>query len=190
MGKRSGSGISNSGGSNGGNSPLLNGEPKTVHTYYSRSGNYYDTEALDAKFNAETGTLDLKFATDKSWAETTGTRNYVDISVKNGFIDGEPVNVDINNSSIKYVTGIDNGSTKSATRDFLIDKGFGYNSYDKRWERNYKGYTKQGNTLHVDSKLPDSFAGITQVKTPYGIDTRPLKQAGFKWNRERKLWVK
>lgn len=188
MGKRSNSGITNN--SSGSNSPLSNGAAKRIHTYYSRSGGYYGDETLDASFDASSGTLNLSKAANKSWAETTGSRNYVDITVKNGFIDGEPVNVDINNSSIKYVTGIDNGSIKSATRDFLIDKGFGYNSYDKRWERNYKGYTKQGNTLHVDSKLPDSFAGITQVKTPYGIDTRPLKQAGFKWNRERKLWVK
>lgn len=189
-----GRGTSKAGGAKGGasRSPLTNGEPQTVSTYYNKKamfGSRFVDEALDASFDASAGVLSLGYAENKEWGKQNVNRAYVDITVKNGIINGKPVNVDIGSSSIKAVSTTANLSSK--TENLLRNNGFEYNSADKQWQKNYVGYAKKGNTLYADTKLPSDLSGITQVKTKYGaVDTKPLKQAGFKWSPNDKVWKK
>lgn len=173
-------------------SPLMQGEPETIRTYYQRGamGGFYKDEALDASFDAQNGQLTLDYAQDKDWENTapTNKQRKVEITVQNGMINGNPVNLDLNDNSIKTIDAV---RLSSAAEHSLTRAGFGLNSRTNKWERGYKGYSKEGSTLYVDSALPDSFTGITRIKTKYGaVDTRIIKQAGFKWNGQDKLWEK
>lgn len=181
----------NNGGARG---PLTSGEPQTISTRYRRGtmfGSSYDDEALDAKFDSSTGVLKLNYAEDKDWSDNDAPSNkfrHLDITVQNGMINGQPVNLDLNNGNIKAIDAV---SLSSKAEDTLSKAGFGLNSRTKLWEKGYKGYSTEGSTLYADSALPDSFSGITRIKTKYGaVDTRPIKQAGFKWNPTDKVWEK
>lgn len=174
--------------------PLTQGEAQTISTYYDRGtifGSPYKDEALDAEFDSSTGVLKLGYAQDKEWNEgnhSTNKRQYLDITVQNGIINGEPVNLDLSDGSIKEIEAVRLSSKSERT---LEKAGFGLNSRTKRWEKDYKGYSTEGSTLYADSALPDNFSGITKIKTKYGaVDTKPIKAAGFKWNGTDKVWEK
>lgn len=182
------------GSTSGSSSPLKKGEPETVRTYYSRgvSGyNYYGDEALDAQFDADTGELSLKYAQDKEWDDDnkpSNKRQYLTITVQNGMINGNPVNLDLNNPNIKTIDAVRLDGKAERT---LTNAGFGLNSRSQKWEKGYKGFSTEGSTLYADSALPESFSGITRIKTKYGaVDTSIIKKAGFKWNGTDKVWEK
>lgn len=182
-------------GGGGGGSPLKAGNPETINTYYSRgvagiSGSY-NAEALDATFDSSTGILTLDYAADKEW-EDSGSRynkrQYVDITVRNGIINGRPVNVDFANNNIKSVDAPLH--LTEGTEKMLRNNDFEYSSKSKKWEKGYKGYYAEGNVLHVDKSLPND---ISQYKSIKGntYDLRgSIKKAGFKWNGANKSWDK
>ncbi len=180
-----------SGGSQSGSDLLLKGEPESKYIYYDKWANRYEIDAYDAK--AEGDTLIFDYAADKDWdnERSSSKRRYLTVTVKNGIIDGEPVNIDLDKA--KYVEGIAparDDRTMSRTQRMLQNKGFSYNSTKDKWEKNYKGYEKQGTHLVVDHTVPSDLSGITTIKTPYGIDTSAIKKAGFSWDREAKVWKK
>lgn len=192
MGGRGGS-SGFSGGSGGGNSPILSGKPESIETVYHRNtyyGSAYDDEALDASFDKKTGELKFDYAKDKDWDNThsTNKRQGLTITVENGMINGKLINVDLGSKKIKAISA-PNLSEKA--QETLKKSGFDFNSASKKWEKGYKGYSVSGNTLHVDSKLPNNFSSYSRIKTKYGaVDTKPIKAAGFKWNGIDKVWEK
>lgn len=172
-------------------SPLKDGQPETISTVYRKLPRYYEDEALDADFDAKDGKLTLKWAQDKEWdnAKSSKRLSYVDITVTNGLINSNPVNLDLANPRIKEIETP--GHIASETEDLLRSHGFEYNSRTVLWEKGYKGFSKEGSTLYVDSALPDNFTGITKIKTKYGaVDTRIIKRAGFRWDPANTEWVK
>ena len=172
--------------------PLLKGQPKTINTrYYKGFGKNYDDEALDADFDAETGELSLNYAQNKDWNDDNRPSNkyqLLSITVDNGMINGDPVNLNLTNSKIKYISAPKNLGKESQTT--LRKNGFDFNSTLDKWEKGYKGYSINGDILTIDSKIPDSFTGIKKIKTKYGTDTRAIKAAGYKWNSSDKVWEK
>lgn len=182
-------------GGGGGGNPLMSGQPEKVSTYYSRGvagiSGYYNDEALDAKFDKASGVLTLDYAEDKEWSDgnrTSNKRQYLDITVENGIINGKPVNVDFSNNRIKSV---DAPSKLTGETERLLRKNdFEYSSKTKRWEKGYKGYYTDGNTLHVDKALPNDLTKYTRIKgNTYDLKS-DIKKAGFKWNGAEKSWDK
>ncbi len=191
-GNMGGGGSGGSGGTSGG-SPLKQGSPETIETRYRKGFmGGYDDEALDAKFDSKTGELSFGYAEDKEWYEGNRQSNkyqHVTITVENGMINGKPVNLDLENSKVKTISAPNNLGNKA--QDTFRKNGFDFNSSSQKWEKGYKGYSVKDGILNVDSKLPDNFNGIKAIKTKYGVvDTKPIKQAGFKWDGTQKLWVK
>lgn len=173
-------------------SPLKEGESQSIRTYYSKRGYYKDT-VLDAKWDGSTGTMTFDYAEDRDWDDTvnrpSNVQQWFTATVKNGMINGDTVNIDLDDKSIKAIDAPSN-LDKSIEQRFR-KSGFDYNSRSQKWEKGYKGYSTEGATLYVDSALPDTFNGITRIKTKYGaVDTRPIKSAGFRWDSSEKAWVK
>lgn len=116
---------------------------------------------------------------------------FVDVTVKNGFIDGEPVNLNLNSPKIQTISGI--GSPQYESRQMvrtLNDHGFGYKKSESKWVKGYEGFEKTGSTITLDSGFPKSLEGITRIKGNTYEYKKEIKSAGFKWDGATKEWVK
>ena len=182
--------VCSSGGGGGAAKILTQGQPQTISTYYNKKALYgpkYNDEALDATFDSKSGELKLDFADNKDWGKSNSNRSYLDITVQNGIINGNPVNLDISNSKIKTIDAV-NLSGKS--EKLLRDNGFEYSSKSKKWEKGYKGYYSEGKTLHVDKNLPSDLSKFDTIKGNTFDVKSDIKKAGFKWDGANKAWTK
>lgn len=188
-------GAGRSSASGAGRSPLTSGEPQTISTRFHRNGVFYgqayDDEALDASFDPKSGVLNLDWSQNKDWDDKSQSRkySYVDITVQNGMINSEPVNLDLSNKSIKAIAPLPK-NIRPKTEKVLRENGFEYNSSSKLWERGYKGYHSSGTTLTVDSKLPDDLSKFKTISGNTYDQRSKIKASGFKWDSASKSWIK
>lgn len=172
-------------------SPLTTGDSVKVSAWYRFSD--WSDYAYDAKFDEASGELIVDYAQDKEWenkmsARSSG-RKYVDITVKNGFVNGKAVNVDLSCESISGIS-VKFSKLDKETTDLFMSFGFRYNSKSGKWEKGYVGYSIDGDTVIVGSNLPEDLSMYTTVKgNTYDFRTE-IKSAGFKWDGQSKAWTK
>lgn len=180
-------------------SPIYQGEPVTIRTIYKKNWDgtgRYDAEAYDAKFNSETGELSLDYASDKEFDNSHPSNKHksVDITVASGMIDGSPVNLNLNNPSIKTINANSPKYLSAEAQKTIRAAGFEYDSHYSekggRWVKGYKGYSSSGSHLRVDSAIPDDLSSFTRISgETYAVRDR-IKRAGFKFDGQSKEWVK
>lgn len=145
-------------------------KPLTISTYYRGakgwSGGYWGDEILEASSTGTPGEIKLDYPTDKDWKEKTSKTNrtnYVDITIKAGFKNGDPYNLDFDH--IDRISGRTYGLSK-----LLHEKGFKWNG--ETWT---KGKPESaGSAPSGSSSLPQLRGSEKQIAWAESIRTKKL----------------